>query len=144
MSVDYTHDYSDHVLLDNKNKYKELYKLSSATASDVHTGDYYPVKWTVTETVNGSNTDLISGKKLSEVATYLNSYLVFNSAAEDIEKTYALSWAWAFDQNEDAKDTELGDAAANSTAQTADLSYTLKFKVSVTVEQTADDGVKNS
>ena len=39
MSVDYTHDYSDHVLLDNKNKYKELYKLSSATASDVHTGD---------------------------------------------------------------------------------------------------------
>lgn len=44
MSVDYTHDYSDHVLLDNKNKYTELYRLSSSTASAVNTGDLLLLK----------------------------------------------------------------------------------------------------
>ena len=44
MSVDYTHDYSDHVLLDNKNKYTELYKLSSSTAADVNAGDLLLLK----------------------------------------------------------------------------------------------------
>lgn len=44
MSIDYTHDYSDHVLLDNKNKYTELYKLSGSTAADVNAGDLLLLK----------------------------------------------------------------------------------------------------
>lgn len=44
MSIDYTHDYSDHVLLDNKNKYTELYKLSGSTAADVSAGDLLLLK----------------------------------------------------------------------------------------------------
>jgi hypothetical protein len=44
MSIEYTRDYSNHTLLDNKNKYTELYKLSSAEASDVHKGDLLLLK----------------------------------------------------------------------------------------------------
>jgi len=44
VSIDYTYDYSDHVLLDNKSKYKELYKLYQTTAADVHKGDLVLIK----------------------------------------------------------------------------------------------------
>lgn len=44
MSIDYTHDYEPHTLLENKNRYTELYKLSSVTSSDVHTGDLVLLK----------------------------------------------------------------------------------------------------
>lgn len=44
MSIDYTHDYSNHVLLDNKPKYEKLYKLSEAEASDVSKGDLILLK----------------------------------------------------------------------------------------------------
>lgn len=44
MSIDFTHDYSDHVLLDNRNHYKELYKLSAAEASDIQKGDLVLIK----------------------------------------------------------------------------------------------------
>lgn len=39
MSLDFTKDYSNHVLLDNKSKYSKLYKLGEADSSDVHRGD---------------------------------------------------------------------------------------------------------
>lgn len=48
MSLDftdgYTYDYSDHSLVDNKNKYEHLYKLYSVEAEDVVQGDMILVK----------------------------------------------------------------------------------------------------
>lgn len=44
MSIDYTHDYSNHVLVDNKNRYTELYKLEKSTASNINTGDIILLK----------------------------------------------------------------------------------------------------
>lgn len=44
MSIDFTHDYSDHVLLDSRNRYKELYKLAVAEAADVKKGDLVLLK----------------------------------------------------------------------------------------------------
>lgn len=44
MSIEFTRDYSNHTLLDNKNKYTELYKLSRSEASDVHKGDLLLLK----------------------------------------------------------------------------------------------------
>lgn len=40
MSLDYTRDYSNHVLLDNKAKYSKIYKLSTTTdVADIEKGD---------------------------------------------------------------------------------------------------------
>lgn len=44
MAIDFTRDYSDHVLLDNKRKYKEIYKLSPSEASDISKGDLVLLK----------------------------------------------------------------------------------------------------
>lgn len=44
MSIEYTHDYANHVLLENKNRYTELYKLSSADAAEVSKGDLVLLK----------------------------------------------------------------------------------------------------
>jgi hypothetical protein len=40
MSLDYTRDYSNHVLLDNKAKYSKIYKLpTESDATDIEKGD---------------------------------------------------------------------------------------------------------
>jgi len=44
MSIDFTKDYSDHVLLDNKRKYREIYKLSPSEAVDISKGDLLLLK----------------------------------------------------------------------------------------------------
>lgn len=44
MSIDFTHDYANHSLLENKNRYTELYKLDSSSASDIHKGDLVLLK----------------------------------------------------------------------------------------------------
>lgn len=44
MSVDFSTDYSNHTLLDNKAKYSKIYKLSEVEASDVEKGDLVLLK----------------------------------------------------------------------------------------------------
>jgi hypothetical protein len=44
MSVDFSTDYSNHTLLDNKAKYEKIYMLSEAEATDVHKGDLVLLK----------------------------------------------------------------------------------------------------
>lgn len=48
MSLDftdgYTYDYSDHSLVDNKNKYEQLYKLYSANPEEIQLGEKVLVK----------------------------------------------------------------------------------------------------
>ena len=44
MSLDYTLDYSNHVLLDSKNRYKDLYKLYKTEAENISRGDLVLVK----------------------------------------------------------------------------------------------------
>ena len=44
MSLDFQHDYSNHELLANKNRYTELFKLDAAAPSDVHKGDLILLK----------------------------------------------------------------------------------------------------
>lgn len=39
MSLDFTHDYSNHNLLDNAHKYTKIYKLSPTDTMNVHCGD---------------------------------------------------------------------------------------------------------
>ena len=44
MSVDFTTDYANHTLLDNKAKYSKIYKLSEVEASDIEKGDLVLLK----------------------------------------------------------------------------------------------------
>lgn len=44
MSLDFQHDYSNHELLSNKNRYTELFKLDPVTAADIHKGDLVLLK----------------------------------------------------------------------------------------------------
>ncbi len=44
MSIDYTHDYTNHTLLDNKPHYSKIFKLDEIEASDVHRGDLIVLK----------------------------------------------------------------------------------------------------
>lgn len=39
MSLDFTHDYSNHSLIDNSHRYSKLYKLSSIDSINVKCGD---------------------------------------------------------------------------------------------------------
>lgn len=44
MSIDFTKDYSNHTLLDNKRKYKEVYRLEPSEFTDVKKGDLLLLK----------------------------------------------------------------------------------------------------
>lgn len=44
MSLDYTTDYTNHTLLDNKMKYEKVYKLTEVIASDITKGDLVLLK----------------------------------------------------------------------------------------------------
>lgn len=44
MSLDYTTDYTNHTLLDNKMKYEKIYKLTEVIASDITKGDLILLK----------------------------------------------------------------------------------------------------
>ena len=44
LSFDYTVDYANHTLLDNKSKYSKIYKLTEVEASDIDLGDLVLLK----------------------------------------------------------------------------------------------------
>ena len=81
---------------------------------------YAPVKWTLTESVNGQTaTTVIENTTLADLAVELNKK--FNNKEQaigtEVNVTYTLTWAWAFtsgDEN-DTLDTLLG-MVANGTA----------------------------
>ena len=57
---------------------------------------YYPIKWTLN---NGTN-DVVAGKTLEDVQSYLTDTLgsqKIKAGTKLTETTYTLSWAWAFD-----------------------------------------------
>ena len=81
---------------------------------------YAPVKWTLTESVNGQTaTKVVENKTLAELAVELNKK--FNNKEQaigtEINVTYTLTWAWAFTSGaeNDTLDTLLG-MVANGTA----------------------------
>ena len=44
MSIDFTTDYSNHTLIDNKAKYSKIYKLVEVEPSDINKGDLVLLK----------------------------------------------------------------------------------------------------
>lgn len=107
------------------------------------TGSYAPVKWTLTESVNGQTaTTVIENTTLANLAVELNKK--FNNQQQEIgteiNVTYTLTWEWAFETGttNDEKtlnnnlDTLLG-MYANSNANTTNEGYTVAANTSTEV-----------
>lgn len=121
--------------------------LGWTATKDIHLDAYYPVKWTITESVSG--TSVCANVTLSEALAELKSSV--DGIVEPgtvVNKTYVLSWTWAFSGGDDQSDTVLGLLAGGKTvAQINDIygtdtvtednySTSIDFGFTVTVEQT--------
>lgn len=119
----------------------------AATTKDIYLDTYYPVKWTIKE--NG--TEIYSDKTLSDALTFLKSKVdEIGSIAPgtEVNKTYVISWAWAFDSGNNQSDTVLGLLAGGKTEEQINAIYgentveagkygtSIDFGFTVTVEQT--------
>ena len=123
--------------------------LAKAPTTDIHLDAYYPVKWTITESVSG--TSVCTDAKLSEALTALESKVdEIGSIAPgtEVNKTYVISWAWAFDSGNNPSDTvlcllaggkteeQINDIYKENTVTAGNYSTSIAFGFTVTVEQT--------
>lgn len=98
--------------------------------------DYHPIVWTLTVSDEGENNVIKTGT-LTEIETAINAYIEAKpnyEAGTKLDETYTLSWAWAFDQGQDAADTYLGNVAAGKITDD-NCSTTVSFDFSITVTQ---------
>jgi hypothetical protein len=128
-------------------------KLPDMTTGDAedtfdNTVDYYPVKFTLTQSTEAN--PLVDGGTLAEVKTALegltNNSIDANTDLAGTIGTLKLTWEWDFDDNGagtyDKQDTLLGDLAAGTTlvpdtTLTANTDYCLdeSIKISISVTQ---------
>lgn len=137
-----------------------LAKTDAATLPDMTTGnatdkfkneeDYYPVKFTLTQTKDGTTTPLVDAGRLSAVKTALEGLTAAHiDANKDLSKeigTLNLTWEWDFDNGGlgtyDQQDTLLGALAAGTTLTPAtsltlgtDYNLDTGIKIAITVTQ---------
>lgn len=130
----------------------DLPDMTTGKADDTfnNDADYYPVKFTLTQTKGGTTTTLVNGLKLKDVASVLEALTTTSiDANTDLSTavgTLNLTWEWAFDDNDagtyDKQDTLLGDLAAGTTLIPAttltdgtDFNLEEKIKIEITVTQ---------
>ena len=124
--------------------------LEWTETADIHLDAYYPVKWTITESVSG--TPVCENAKLFDALTELKSSV--DGTIEPgtvVNKTYVISWAWAFDSGNNQWnqwDTVLGllaggktveqinDIYKENTVTAGNYSTSIDFGFTVTVAQT--------
>jgi hypothetical protein len=94
MSLDYTRDYSNHVLLDNKAKYSKIYKIAESDASDIEKGDLILLKtpcgkWGLFIALSAADEDgtLHLSKYTDQEFISFDSYLEQNTASSSITTT---------------------------------------------------------
>ncbi len=92
--------------------------ISVTEGTDIHLGEYYPIRWTLNEKNESTSTPLVEKSKLSEVVSKLQEQNATYEANTTIDKTYTLSWEWAID-GDDTKDTIIGMIASGK-AKTSD------------------------
>lgn len=108
--------------------------------------DYYPIKWTLKE--NDTNVTDAVDLTLADMARFLSTYHVDyapNTNLSETVPTYTLSWAWAFNVNEnnDKADSILGDLAAgvrgikkgSSDIAESDYIKEVSYKLTITATQ---------
>ena len=110
-------------------------KLPGATAAE----DYYPIVFTLkqTEDYQGNPaTGVLAQGTLDDIAYFLNEVYSGAEYAPNtvLDSKYELSWEWAYESGNDAKDTLLGDVMAG-TQTVAGAVTEVAYEISVTVTQ---------
>lgn len=125
--------------------------VASSDVKDIYVNDYYPVKWTVTE----SGGSIYAGNKLSDALDCIKtsiSELGTNGViapGTDLSKTYTLTWVWDFEgaDTNHQQDTLLGLLAGCKTVEEINGIYganmvtagkynlSMLFGFTVTIEQ---------
>lgn len=104
-------------------KYEATLTLAGWTVDNAY---YCPIEITVGEDTFKGTTYSSADEFVAAVVAAINGYTAEYAPNQDlsVESTVAtpdVSWAWAFEGNDDVKDTALGDAAAEGTAATIEL-----------------------
>ncbi len=97
--------------------------------------NYYPVKFTLKQTEGYYNNNgtietvtnpvtIVDGKTLADVKSAVEAASMPKiDANAKLDATYVLTWEWAFDNNQDAADTYLGNLAADKLGNTTTFGY---------------------
>lgn len=99
--------------------------ISMTSTSDIFYDGYYPIKWTI-----GENTY----DNLAALSAALNEDNTIE-AGSTVDKNITISWAWAFEGQDDASDTMIGLLSKDEATTDKEYSLTLSFDLSITVEQ---------
>ncbi len=103
--------------------------ISMTNMSDIFYDTYYPIQWTLKK---GATTTTYT--KLEDLSTALNETLTIEAGSSG-ERNIEISWAWAFDGQNDENDTTIGLLSKGETTTDKQHCETLKFDLAITVEQ---------
>lgn len=99
--------------------------------------NYYPVKWTLTQTADyygPANVVIVNGGTLADVKAAIDTLSGAQYAPNTtLDATFQIDWEWAFEQNDQA-DTYLGNVAAGIIAD-ANAILDVEFDLSITATQ---------
>lgn len=146
--------------LDIADNLKEVFLKANTGLPDMTTGDeddtfdngadYYPVKFTLTQTNEDGTATLVDGGKLEDVADMLDGLDIRCNANTDLADaigTLNITWEWDFDADGagtyDKQDTLLGDLASGTVLTPAvtltDADYCTDANIGITVSVTQVD-----
>ena len=99
---------------------------------------YEPIKWTLTKTDVGTTT-IAENKTLKEITTEISKVSETIEAGKNMGTAYyTLSWAWAFEGQNDTYDTYLGDISNEETVSGFTAVTEMEFHFSMTLTQTQE------
>ena len=100
--------------------------------------DYYPVKWTLTQTRNAfgpANDVVVDGLTLADVKAAITTLSGAQYAPNTVlDATFQIDWEWAFEGQNDKADTYLGNCAAGIITD-ANAILDVEFDLTATVTQ---------
>ena len=87
--------------------------------------------------INDGSTDVVDAKGIKEVETYFEGLNTTYAPNAPLNKKWTISWTWAFSTGDanDKLDTQLGDEAAKTTGQDANVVTEFTFGIKATIEQ---------
>ena len=116
-SISGTPEVATQVLL-NVATAKDIFVKAGTYGQYVVANDYNPIKWTLTVDDNGTSVTIAENVSLAVLQTTVTTYMAgatFYAPHETLDATFTLSWSWAFNGQDNAGDTVLGNLAQNPT-----------------------------
>ena len=115
--------------------------VDGETKTMVVENDYYPIKWTLTVDDNGTPVTIAENVSLAVLHNLVEDYMTganFYAPNEQLDATFTLNWAWAFEGQDDVADTVLGNLSTDAAyygSNEGKFSTVVKYAFMLTVEQ---------